>query len=86
MQLLESGKRGQSRRDVADVTLRQRAQVKDVAILRHRDQERLGCPQAFSEPPLRYEAAQALNLKFHRRGMAHRWACIRHQGPTQGRA
>ena len=44
MQLLKCGERGERRGDVAEQTLRLRAQIQDVAILRHRDQQRVSRP------------------------------------------
>src|SRR5260370_24377862 len=71
IQLFKSGERGKRRRDIAVQTLRQGAQVQDVAILRHRDQQRVSGAQRLGEPSLVYELAYPANLKFHRRGTVH---------------
>ena len=55
MQLFKRGERGERRGDVAEMTLRQRPQVQDVAILGHGREQRLGRPQAGGELPLRDE-------------------------------
>src|SRR6202049_3101402 len=65
MHLLKCGERSQRCRDVALQTLRMGAQKQEVAILRHRDQQRLGCPQGFRQPPLLQQLAYALYLKLH---------------------
>jgi len=44
MQSFKSGERGERRRDIAAQPLRMRAQIQDVAILRHRDQQRVSRP------------------------------------------
>src|SRR4029077_5218640 len=71
MQLLESVEGGERRRDVAQQTLRLRAQIQEVAILGDRHQQTVSRAQAFREPPLAYELAYPPNLEFHRRGMVH---------------
>jgi hypothetical protein len=71
MQLFESGERRKRCRDVTEHTLRKRAQIQDVTILRHRDQQGVCRRQSLGEPPLLYEFAYSPDLKFHGRGMIH---------------
>ena len=44
VQLFKSGERGERRGDVAEQTLCMRAQIQDIAILRHRDQQGVSGP------------------------------------------
>jgi len=72
MQSFEAGQRGKRRIDIAEQTLRQRAQNQDVAILGHRDQECVSRAQGFGEAPLIDEFARSPNFKLYRRRTVHK--------------
>ena len=65
MQALELGERGESGRDITREALGHRAQIQDVTVLWHRDQQRLGRAQGRRELPLLQQLAYPLNLTLH---------------------
>jgi hypothetical protein len=62
MQALQLHKRRERRRDVTQEPLGNRTQIKDVAILRHRGEERLRGAQSRRRLPQPQQLAYALNF------------------------